>query len=283
MGFKHRIAPLKARILGEAPLCPWNSLIKNLHPVTIRAQTPPIDIRILEKSGGLHLLRFAGKHEFWFPETMVPNAELWSEYLVTTWNHPSNPHFYLKGGVNIGSGDVVLDCGACEGFFTRQALDLGAKKVLCVEPNPEMATCLNVSFPNEIATGRLIIIPVALGSLTGEANFNVSPGDAFSGRFDGTGGNRVPIVTLDQLVTEYGAPTMIKMDLEGSEYEALHGGMKLLENNHPKLAITTYHHSWDYAVVKSLLQGMHYFNFSVSSAIMRDGKIPRPVMIHAWN
>jgi FkbM family methyltransferase len=281
MGFNHRLAPLKARVLGDAPLCPWNSLFKNLLPGTLRAQAPPLDIQILEKSGGLHLLRFGGKHEFWFPQSMQPNAELWSEYLVTTWNHPSNPHFYLKSGIEIESEDVVLDCGACEGFFSRQALDLGAKKVLCVEPNPEMVTCLEASFSGEIAQGRLVILPVALGSLSGEANFSVAPGDAFSGRFDGNGVERVPIMTLDQLVTNHGKPTMIKMDLEGSEYEALRGGLDLLERNHPKLAVTTYHNPWDYLVIKTLLRGVGYRKIRNSSPTMRGGVIPRPVMIHA--
>jgi FkbM family methyltransferase len=283
MGLKQRLAPLKARILGNASLCPWESLVKNLHPGTFRTQAPPLNIQVLKQSGGLHLLCFGGKHEFWFPQTMVPNAELWSEYLVTTWNHPSNPHFYLKGGVMLGAEDVVLDCGACEGFFTRQALDLGVKKIICVEPNPEMAACLNASFPNEIAEGRLIVLPVALGSLSGEANFSASPGDAFSGRFDRSGSERVPIVTLDQLVMEYGTPTMIKMDLEGSEYEALRGGLELLEKYRPKLAVTTYHYPWDHAVVSSFLRGMNYPSFRVTSATMRGGNIPRPVMIHAWH
>jgi FkbM family methyltransferase len=283
MGIKTRVAPLKARIIGNAPLCPWKSLIQTIHLGTLRAQPPPFDIQVLKQSGGLQLLRFGGKHEFWFPCTMAPNAELWSEYLVTTWNHPSNPHFYLKGSVRIGPGDVVLDCGACEGFFARQALELGVEKVLCVEPNREMVDCLKASFPNEIAEGRLIVLPVAMGSLSGEANFSVLPGDAFSGRFCDSGGDRVPILTLDQLVTEYGAPTMIKMDLEGSEYEALRGGLELLKKYLPKLAITTYHNSWDYAVISNFLRGVGYRNFSASSATMRGGSIPRPVLVHAWD
>lgn len=282
MGLQHRISPIVSRLRGKAPLCPWWSLIQSFHPGTWRAYPPASDIKILDSADNRHLLRFADKHDFWFPATMIPKTELWNEYLVTTWDHRCNPHKYLKNGITLGAGDVVLDCGACEGFFARQALDLGVAKVLCVEPNAEMVACLEVTFQDEIRSGRVSILPYALGSLSGEANFSVSPGEAFSGRFDGSGDDRVPIITLDQLISRYEAPTMIKMDLEGSEYEALRGGFDFISERHPKLAVTTYHHPWDYPVITSFLKGAGYRKLTMSSATLRNGQIPRPVMVHAW-
>lgn len=282
MGFKNKIAPLKARVLGLAPLCPWNSVLRNMHPATFRVKPPQLDIQVVATTEKRHLLRFGGKHDFWFPSTMSIDQELWSEYLVVAWEHRVNAHYYLRHSVTLGPKDVVLDCGSCEGFFARQALEIGVEKVVCVEPNREMAACLNATFEAEISSGRLIVVPVALGSLTGEAKFSMAAGDAFSGHFHEDGEDRVPIITLEQLVSQYGRPSMIKMDLEGSEYEALKGGSKFLSEYRPKLAITAYHEAWDSVVISGLIRGAAYQNLKVSASIMRDGVIPRPVMIHAW-
>jgi FkbM family methyltransferase len=213
---------------------------------------------------------------------MVISQELWSEYLVSVWDHRFNAHYYLRHGVTLGNMDVVLDCGACEGFFARKALEMGVEKVICVEPNHEMAVCLTATFEREISSGRLIVLPLALGSIVGKANFSKAAGDAFSGHFHEGGEDLVSIITLDQLVSRYGRPTMIKMDLEGSEYEALKGGIKSLCEYRPKLAITSYHEIWDYAVISSIIRGAHYRNLKVSASSMRNSAIPRPVMIHAW-
>lgn len=282
MSLAHKFAPLAARLRGVAPLCPWSSALRNLHPGNFRAVPPASDIRIVRTENDRHLLRFGDRHEFWFPQSMQPNRELWSEYLVTTWNHRANPHYYLQAGIVLGSEDVVVDCGACEGFFARQALDLGVRRVICVEPNAEMADCLAATFAPEIQSGRLIVVAAALGSISGEANFSVAPGEAFSGQFSDSGDQRVPILTLDRLTATHGTPTMVKMDLEGSEYEALRGGYETLRNSHPKLAITTYHHPWDHAVVSAYLRGVGYRHQHTTATTLRDGKVPRPVMLHAW-
>lgn len=282
MAFRNRFEPLKARLLGHAPQCPWSTVARNLHPAVWGAKPPAQDIRVIETAGSIHLLRFGNRHDFWFPVAMEPNGELWSEYLVTVWDHRSNPHYYLRKGVTVAKGDVVLDCGACEGFFARQALDAGAAKVLCIEPNPEMVECLNKTFHPEIAEGRLEVRPVGLGAFICEAFFNTSPGDAFSGQFDGRGTNKVPITTIDALFADESPPTLLKMDLEGSEYEALRGGQEILARHHPKLAITTYHNAWDYSVIHSLLKGLGYPHTTTTSATMRGTDTPRPMVLNAW-
>lgn len=281
MGLKNKIEPIYRCAAGRAPLCPWSSAFRNLHPATWSVRPPQMDIAIVRECNDRHLLRFGGKHDFWFPLSMIPSEELWSEYLVTSWDHRINAHYYLRFGVKLETDDIVVDCGACEGFFTRQALDAGVSKVICIEPNPEMAACLKKSFELEISQGRVIIESIALGSLTGQASFDCSPGDAFSGHFSDSG-TLVPITTLDRLCAEHGEPTMIKMDLEGSEYEALRGGAEFLRKQKPKLAITTYHYPWDHPVVSGLIKGAGYRNIKVSAATMRGGNVPRPVMLHAW-
>ena len=279
---RDRLAPLIAKLTGRAPLCPWLCTLVRLSPRSIRVYPPKQQIRTLESAGGRKLLEFGGKHSFWFPAGMTVSAELWSEYLVAFWNHPINFHQYLRGGVRFASGDVVLDCGACEGFFTRAALDGGVKKVICIEPSETMAECLRLTFKNEIESGRVVVLQVALGSFAGSAGFASAEDDAFAGHFEGGGAETVDVTTLSAVAAKHGNPNFIKMDLEGGEYQALAGGLELLREYRPKLGITTYHEPWDYAIISSFLIGVGYRNLKPYGVTLRGGTCPRPVMVHAW-
>lgn len=279
---RFRLQPLLHKLGGRAPLCPWPATTSFLHPRSFRAYPPVKDIRTVESKCRRKLLEFGGKHRFWFPEGMEDSQELWSEYLVGFWNHPVNFHQYLRGRVTLETNDLVIDCGACEGFFTRAALDAGVRKVVCVEPSSVMAECLRTTFEPEIATGRVEVAEVALGSFPGRAGFSSAEDDAFAGRFDSSGGETVEVSTLANLAEKHGLPTFIKMDLEGSEYQALSGGFDLLKQHRPKLGITTYHNPWDFAVIASFLQGVGYSSVKPYGITYRNETTPRPVMLHAW-
>jgi len=278
----NRLQPLAEKLVGRASLCPWRSVAALLNPRTLRVYPPARSIETVGAEGGRKLLEFGGRHRFWFPEGMVVSAELWSEYLVAFWDHPLNFHQYLRSGAVVMAGDVVVDCGACEGFFTRIALEAGASKVLCVEPSSAMADCLRLTFAGEIRKGRVEVLPVALGSFCGSAGFASADDDAFAGHFDNQCADVVEVTTIDALTREHGKPTFIKMDLEGSEYQALAGGVRCLTEFRPKVGITTYHNPWDYAVISSFLIGMGYRSVKPYGVTVRGGDAPRPVMVHAW-
>ena len=277
-----RFLPLLTKLSSRAPLCPWSSATSMLGMSTIRIYPPVKCIRTLHSQKNRKLMEFDGFHRFWFPEGMEESQELWSEYLVAFWDHPMNFHRYLRGGVQLQKTDIVIDCGACEGFFTRAALDSGVTRVICVEPSPVMAECLRMTFEAEIAADRVLVMQAALGSFPGSARFSCADGDAFSGHFNEDGTETVDVITLDQITAKYGCPSFIKMDLEGFEYQALAGGLDTLSENHPKLGITTYHNPWDYAVISSFLKGAGYQNANPYGVSMRGGTYPRPVMVHAW-
>ena len=61
--------------------------------------------------------------------------------------------------VAVRPGDVVLDCGANVGVFTRTALNRGARLVVAIEPSPRTVECLRRNFEKEIAGGRVIVVP----------------------------------------------------------------------------------------------------------------------------
>jgi FkbM family methyltransferase len=62
---------------------------------------------------------------------------------------------------SVQRGDVVLDIGAHVGVFTAQALELGAAKVVAVEPDPGNVECLRRNFSEDIAAGRVVLVEEA--------------------------------------------------------------------------------------------------------------------------
>jgi FkbM family methyltransferase len=274
-----RFSPLLAKFSGKAPLCPWGAAFSFLNPKTFRVHPPKMSIEVVETRDDIALLRFGGKHSFWFPASMPVNQELWSEYLVAFWDSPTNFHQYLVPGISIGPTDTVLDCGTCEGFFTRAAIERGAARVISVEPSKIMAKCLRLTFAPEISEGKVVIRECALGDHPGTANF--SDTDIFGGHIDSGKGSPVEVTTIDQISSALGPITFVKMDLEGVEYQALVGGSALLAETQPKLAITTYHNPWDYAVIAAFVSSMGYRRYSGKGVTMRGTDVPRPIMLYA--
>lgn len=65
-------------------------------------------------------------------------------------------------------------------------------------------------------------------------------------RLNASDGQAVPVVTLDEDITE--PISFVKMDIEGSELDALIGAKRHITEEHPKLAVCTYHnnhHIWE--------------------------------------
>jgi FkbM family methyltransferase len=48
------------------------------------------------------------------------------------------------------------------GIFSRMALELGAEQVVCFEPSPQTAHCLERTFAAEIEAKRMILVKKAV-------------------------------------------------------------------------------------------------------------------------
>jgi FkbM family methyltransferase len=142
------------------------------------------------------------------------------------------------------SGAAVLDCGAHVGLFSRVALNAGASRVVAVEPNPKAVECLRRNFVQEIAAGRMRIVPQGIWDHNGELEFY---DDGQNGSTDGflaikPGGRaigKIPVTTIDALSEELGPFTFIKMDIKGAASRALRGGSRAILKHRPRLAIST--------------------------------------------
>ncbi|MDQ3069146.1 MAG: FkbM family methyltransferase [Acidobacteriota bacterium] len=150
---------------------------------------------------------------------------------------------YDRAPAGLASGDIVIDVGAHLGTFTRYALLRGASLVIAVEPMPAIADCLERTFADEIAAGRVIVARAAAWRENRQLTF-LAGSQSTTGRVaDGPSALQVRGATLDTIAEEAGVSRVdfIKMDIEGAEMEALAGAAGLLRTHSPRMAICIYH------------------------------------------
>ena len=139
-------------------------------------------------------------------------------------------------GEFVRSGDLVFDIGAHVGDRTACFRRLGAR-VVAVEPQPPLVRTLKILYGRDRAVA---IEPVAVGRDAGTLAFRLNPdnptvstaSEAFRAAAAGAPGwegqrwtkrIEVPVTTLDKLVSRHGNAEFIKIDVEGSEADALAG------------------------------------------------------------
>jgi FkbM family methyltransferase len=194
--------------------------------------------------------------------------------------------FYGTGERGVRAGDVVLDCGANYGTFTRYASNRGAQLVVALEPGPQTAKCLERTFANDPGVR---VEPVGVWdedcTLTLTQSSVSSSADSFVLPLEQTqGGLAVPVRTIDSLVESLGLPRVdfIKMDIEGAECRALAGARRTLQTWKPRLAICTYHLPGDPRQIASLVRSIrpdYRMQYGFRRKV-RDNIIPR--VAHFW-
>jgi FkbM family methyltransferase len=169
---------------------------------------------------------------------------------------------YGTGPQAVQAGDIVLDCGANIGVYTRLALDAGAKVVVAIEPGPENVETLRRNFKPEIAEGRVIVVDKGVWDKDDVLTLRRDPKNTAADSFvmlkdaDAASGVRVPLTTIDKMVAELKLPRVdyIKMDIEGAEQKALTGGAGTLARYHPRLSISAYHIPTDPVMIPRIIQ-----------------------------
>jgi FkbM family methyltransferase len=145
-------------------------------------------------------------------------------------SNKSHKRFYSQF---IGENDIVFDIGANHGNRSTVFSKI-CKKVIAVEPNPVLAEKLSRKF-----TKNVIVVSKAVGSMSGEIDLFINKSDVLSTispewiakvketeRFGTLSDSftkkvKVNMVTLNELIKEYGIPAFVKIDVEGVEFDII--------------------------------------------------------------
>lgn len=137
--------------------------------------------------------------------------------------------------------EFFLDGGAHHGEVSLRFMDTVHQRfssICAVEPDKYNVKVLRAKFADmsALVSQDISIVECALGAQTGSARF-------FHGlNYASQLSPMTEEVALVRSLDDMDIPaTFIKLHLEGWEYEALQGGMRMLKEYRPILAVTTYH------------------------------------------
>lgn len=241
---------------GRSPVCPLGAAVKsdwNLkRQIELKDKILNASKLVESDPKGYHLWD-TPKGRFWIPEG--------SDYVLPYNLAEQERKIYGTGEDGPHAGDVVLDCGANIGVTIREELKAGAKQIIGIEPAPENLESLRRNFPEEIKTGRVMIVPKGVWDKDDVLTLRVDPknsaADSFvmqrEGAVDVT---KVPLTTIDELVRDLKIERVdyIKMDIEGAEPNALRGARETLAKYKPRISIAAYHQPDHPRVIPELIR-----------------------------
>lgn len=144
-------------------------------------------------------------------------------------------------------GTTYFDVGANIGLLSVPVLSVcPTVKVVSIEASPDTLPFLRKTQLRAQRSSNWVVISAAVAAKAGEAEFWSCGGamGAFDGLRDtGRGGRkrvvRVAVRTLDDIWREQGCPpvSIVKMDIEGGEYQALQGATELISQACPTFII----------------------------------------------
>ena len=118
------------------------------------------------------------------------------------------------------SDRLIIDAGANIGAFTLYALQTAPQaRVVAVEPAPDSCERIRSMLREHHLEDRCRLHEAALGASSGETSIQLNVGSQF--RKTGVSGSPVPGIALDSVVPRGASVDLLKMDIEGAEYDVL--------------------------------------------------------------
>jgi len=155
-------------------------------------------------------------------------------------------HFYFHSDFfPLRQGEVFANVGAllgdCAVEFAKACQEKGLvyKGIINLEPDPDNFALLT---KNMAKFSNVRCLPYGLWSCKTRLRFTNPDqvGSGAPGYLHDSGDMEVNVASLDDLLPNEEI-TLIKMDVEGAEMEALRGAAETIRRNRPKLAISLYH------------------------------------------
>lgn len=181
----------------------------------------------------------------------------------------TSPYGYDFNLMNLTENEIFVDCGAFDGDTIEEFIQFTGSqynRIYAFEPDEKNA----VKLRSKIDSDKIIVIEKGTGKEKGVAGF-YADASLFSNFVDSSiwgdktrrdlyedaeGYIEVPITSLDLELAEVPV-SVIKMDIEGSELDALIGAQNIIRTYRPKLAICVYHKQED---LFSIINYIHTFD-----------------------
>lgn len=143
---------------------------------------------------------------------------------------------YFQKDIFEFSNEVFLDCGSYIGeeIDYLNGLNCGRHKIYAFEPDYKNFAVINKKY---CSCPNIICINKGVWNQSCELYFNADGTDGSMVSEYGT--DRIEAAAIDEIINE--KVTFIKMDIEGSELQAIQGAKKTIVRDKPKLAICIYH------------------------------------------
>lgn len=171
--------------------------------------------RLAGERGALRLVVYRGQRDY---RLAVPDDSLWGavkdNLLLSE---------YERCGIRLErSRGLVIDGGAHVGLFALRVAS-HAREVVALEPHPANYALLEFNVLQNSATNVRPMRRALWGSV-GRLQVYDREQSGGASLFEGeSGGHEVEAITLDELVARYGPADLLKLDIEGSEFEVLRG------------------------------------------------------------
>jgi FkbM family methyltransferase len=164
----------------------------------------------------------------------------------------TDKQYFPRELFRLSPNECFVDCGAYDGDTIKEfAVESGSRfrRIIAFEADP--GNFLRLS--DYVATQpdlreRVTIHQAAVARTAGKLRFAATA--CANASVSSAGSTVVNCVALDEIIGDAG-PTMIKMDIEGSELDALGGAARIIASHKPVLAICLYHrpeHLWEIPV-----------------------------------
>ena len=154
---------------------------------------------------------------------------------------------YFIDELKLNNNEVFIDCGAFDGDTIDNFLKhcINYKQIIAFEPQIELFATLKKKYDNN---SKINLINAGVFDKDGEVLFfegSYSDSKIVDETTEKSGNNivEIKVKTIDGLNLQN--VSFIKMDIEGSEYNALKGAQKTILRDKPKLAISIYHSDED--------------------------------------
>ena len=224
----------------------------------------------------------------YFKETKFGQFCLIENDLISNWINSLGhweQHLYYFYSQFLKPDDIVIDGGANIGFHSIQFANLARRgKVYCFEPQPMIFNILSTNILINGASDIIKQFRLGLGDKEGQLRMSPLKNQIYSENCVNYGGRsltdsekgeeEVSLNTIDNL--NLSKLDLIKLDIQGFEWEAIRGGEKTIKNNLPVFFLENYINQEKDQKVLGLLQEWGYANYRLDMGQKEDCILVHP-------